>query len=356
MALRRLHTDELETLCVEDLGFDSEVVSLVSTEPIAAALRRAAAFLCPTSGSALRQAVLQPFRGLCVDQELPDLVDASLELLVAHGDLLELEDRPEGDGNGRILLYAAPPSFVRRASGTLMLLGMAPDLQSSLPHEIQERVEDCGHVRLLPDPDGDLGGYLVEMGFIELAMEVWMKAPPDEAPSVHFDRMNGELNRCAPAERSEELVLLDPESSSRFYPGRWVSVGKRTGRFVARRPQTFGAHLWCYVKMQNGTAEHLLDLTPDGTVRGCDRAWQLQAAIDHVRGEPQVFRVRDGPRGSSMMDFFSPAPMWAQRRWGAIGRPAQHPKGCLFSYRIAGQEIEEEVRFAEDRLSLARID
>jgi hypothetical protein len=83
--------------------------------------------------------------------------------------------------------------------------------------------------------------------------------------------------------------------------------------------------------------------------RGCDAAWYLQMAIDASRGEPQRFRIRDGAGGQVVLDFFSPVPMWAQRRWDATGEPVA-PSGSLVSYRFRKTEVAEEIGFLSSAL------
>ena len=119
---------------------------------------------------------------------------------------------------------------------------------------------------------------------------------------------------------------MDPESPVRYYPGRWTSARLQTGLFVARRSQAYGSDLWCYVQMRDGIPERLVDL-PLGDSRwdGWDEAWHLQMAIDARRGKAQQFRVVSGLEGTSDMHFFSPVPIWAQRRWDAIGEQVSVP-------------------------------
>jgi hypothetical protein len=74
-------------------------------------------------------------------------------------------------------------------------------------------------------------------------------------------------------------------------------------------------------------------------------------AIDARRGVPQRFRVRSGPHGGSLLEFFSPVPAWARRRWDAIGELVPST-GCLFAYYVPKEELEEERRFIRDVLWL----
>ena len=84
--------------------------------------------------------------------------------------------------------------------------------------------------------------------------------------------------------------------------------------------------------------------------RGCDEAWRLQMALDALRRGPQRYAIRR-QGSSSVVQFFSPVPMWARRRWDAIGEPVSS-SGCLFAYRISEAELEEEVHFMRNVLWL----
>jgi hypothetical protein len=47
--------------------------------------------------------------------------------------------------------------------------------------------------------------------------------------------------------------ILDTSRSPTFYSGRWCEPGtKHTGLFVARRPQLYGAALWCVAEVEQG--------------------------------------------------------------------------------------------------------
>ena len=108
--------------------------------------------------------------------------------------------------------------------------------------------------------------------------------------------------------------------------------------------------------MRDGNPERLIDLPAGGSRwRGCDEAWYLQMAIDARRGEPQRFRMRAGPENTKVLEFFSPVPMWARRRWDAVGEPVS-ASGCLFAYRLAKAESAEEMRFAREALWLEEHD
>ncbi|TET39235.1 MAG: hypothetical protein E3J72_00910 [Planctomycetota bacterium] len=289
--------------------------------------------------------------------ELQRTVEDTLEALVGHGDLLELTDTSQEESSGcKALLYLAPPAFVRRQSGAVVILGILPDDVSLLPDEVVECVEYINHIRVLPPNAGTkFADQLGELGWIELSSSAWLKAPKAEAAAEYLGRMNRLLDAAPVGGDVPGLVLLDPGRSVRYYRGRWVESTTHTGRFVGRRAQAYGADLWCYVKVKDGNPIRFVDLPlKSNTWRGCDEAWRIQAAIDYEQGTPQIFRVRPGPNGTEVVDFFSPLPMWVRRKWNVVGVPILS-SGCLFSYRLRENEIDEEVRFLKEYAWLTEI-
>lgn len=347
--MKRLTAAELNARKVAELGLDPTALDLASVEALAGAFRRAAGFLCPCTATTLLRNVVRPLRGL-VDNldEVKQLAEETLEALIAHGDIFEFSHiAEEQESTPRVTLYAAPPSFVARASGTILLLGIASDQLSALPDDLQKRVETENYVRqLVPIEGEDLRSELLELGLIELSNDVWLKSPPIESPSNHLARMNQALDAVPASRDVPGLVLLDSDKPVHYYRGRWVEPKTQSGRYVARRKQAYGADLWCYVQMHDGRPERLVDLPLQATRwRGCDEAWRLQMAIDAVRGAPQQFRVQSTAGKSSVIQLFSPIPMWARRRWDAVGEPVPST-GCLFAYRISDRELPEELEFA----------
>lgn len=353
--MRRLTAMEVHARKVAELGLDPTALDLMSIEAIAAALRRAASLLCPCAPATLIRAVVQPLRCLAEDLEaVKSLVEETLEAMVAHGDALECRDTPEDPNRKtRALLYTAPPSFVLRSSGAAILLGVASDQLSALPDDLEARIEYINYVRRLsPNPGEDLRADLTQLGLIELSYASWLKVPPAETPAGHLSRLDRLLDLVQPSYDIPGLLLLDPERSIGYYRGRWVQLRSQSGRFVGRRGQAYGSDLWCYVQLRDGNPERLIDLPLSGSRwRGCDEAWRLQMAIDAQRGDPQRFRVRPGPARTHILELFSPVPMWARRRWDAVGEPVLS-SGCLFAYQLAEAELGEEMRFARDVLWL----
>jgi len=356
--MKTLARSELHALAVANLGLDATSVDLGTTEALAGAIRRAAGFHCPCSAKTLLRAVLQPLIGLVDD--LPAIKEATsetLEAVVAYGDLLEQRAEIPGQ-EGKPLLYAAPPAFVMRRSGSAMLIGIAADQPSPLPQGLQDLIEYFNHVRRMPADagGGDRRSQLTGLGLIEISPEAWLKAPSPERYAQCLDRANTLLDAAPSTVDISGMMLLDPLQPVRYYRGRWVEHTKNSGRFIGRRPQAYGADLWCYIELEKGVPQKFLDLPlPRSPVRGCDEAWRIQAAIDAKRTEPQVFRVRRGSVGWVVLDLFSPVPMWAQRKWDAVGEPLPRSAGSLFSYRFRQTEVEEELKFARDILWLAEV-
>jgi hypothetical protein len=106
-----------------------------------------------------------------------------------------------------------------------------------------------------------------------------------------------------------------------------------------------------------GEVRQILDLPPrHSRWRGCDHAWHFQLAIDSLRGESQTYRRRDTADGARF-DFFSPLPLWAQRRLIIFGKSVPR-HNCLFSYVVAPREADAEERFLQERvwLNSAKVD
>jgi hypothetical protein len=351
--MRQLTPEEVHASKTRELGLDPDLLDLTSAEALAAALRRAAAELCPCAAASLRRAVVGPLRGLApADADIASEVERVLEAMVAYGDLLEHRDVHGELTAGPALLYTAPPSFVPRGSGGAILLGVAPDHGAVLPPELEARVDSRGHVRRLEAVVGEeLGDVLCELGLLELSHDDWLRAPAASGPEELVRGWDLRLDAAAPSLDVPGLVILEPHKPVRYYRGRWGEPRAQTGRFVGRRAQAYGADLWCYVELSQGRPQRLVDLPTTGSRwRGCDEAWHLQMAIDARAGAAQRFRLR--PAGdAAILELFSPAPGWARRRWDAIGEVVTS-RGSLFAYRLPATEAEEERRFLCEQLWL----
>ena len=147
IALRILSITQIQTEIMATLGLGGPSLLTNSREVLAAAIRRAASFLCPCSAKSLTNAVIQPLRHIVEeDDNLQAVVEDVLEELLAIGDLQEYRNVAF---NRTALLYLAPPSYVCLSSGTIVLLGVAPDNVSVLPEDLEQKIGYKGCLRYL---------------------------------------------------------------------------------------------------------------------------------------------------------------------------------------------------------------
>lgn len=355
MLLERIEPSDVLRECRRTLGLTEDSRDLIDAAFLAGLIRHCAGFLCPCSPATLRSAALESLQYLSNDEPLADRIDDAIEGLLIGGDLLELHQVAADDSDARgTWLFAAPPSFVVRPSGKVFLVGVVRDQDMYLPESLRARVQHEGYTRVIAPGDGEgLIAELSELGLQHLSQETWLKCPKKQLATRLLDSMKARLLSQADSGGIGDLQILDPTRSPTYYRGRWLKPKKQTGTFVARRPQEYGAPIWCFVELQNGAAVKLLDFPlPKRPWRGCDTAWYLQSAIDSCNGTPQ--RYRTGPaEGGVRLDFFSPLPLWAQRRLMTLGRPLER-EGSLFSYWIPGDELAEEERFLKEAIWLDR--
>lgn len=350
MAVERLSIRDVQTSIVQRIGLDSETLDLSSPEVLSELIRRAASFTCPTTPRSLLQSVQASLRALRDDEELPDELAALIQDLVGYGDLIEL---PVEDTEGRIpkrYLYLSPPSFVQRSGNTCFLVGIRPEGAPLLADVLMDRIEYESYVRRLTFEREETPNEICEANDLQpLRIEHWLSHPRPVAERELLAEYDERLSAAGPAGAIEELTILDFTTPPTYYRGRWRSKKRRdSGRFVARRPQAFGSHLWCYAEIETGVVVHLLDLpVQDRLARGSDEAWRLQAAIDSLRGNLQRVRV-DSTQTRTALHLRSPLPSWAQRRLDVVGiRLVRHP-GYLISYSVPSAEAHEEVTFLRD--------
>lgn len=352
--MRSLAVAEARTRTLEAFGLAPGIAALDSAEALSSGLRRAAGFLCPATRRTLVQAVSESLQGLLdmPSRELRERLYDLLEDLVSHGDLLELEDVTGFETHGSHV-FRAPPSFVARESSAVLVLGVAPDDLSPLSIDLQRRVIHNEHVRVIgpsEESEGEVRGELLDLGFIEMPLNSWLKAPRPVPSADYLRSIKKKLAGTPRCGDVEGLSLLDPERPVRYYRGRWADPrASHSGFFVGRRRQAFGADLWCFVEMEEGRPVRVLDLLRDRVGRACDRAWRLQAAIDHQKGSPQVCGFEEKADGRFLLSFFHPVPRWARRRWTALGRPVRQ-RGALFGYELPIEEWPEERKYLREVL------
>ncbi|WGW13228.1 hypothetical protein LWF01_05530 [Saxibacter everestensis] len=335
MSIQRVNRDEMALLTAGVLGLDESAVDLFSTEAICASLRRAASFLCPASPRQIVDSVLDVLMPLIPGLKRHE-VNETLDVLVSAGDLLEL--RPSG-GRAR-LLFLGPPSYVEKQQGHFLLVGIRPNAGPIVDEErLGRAVTYESHTRSVVLDPGEAREVLAAAGLHRLTREQWTKAPRHDKAATVVKEARERLAASQTPGQISGLTLIDAAAPVRYYKGRWREPALTDqGLFVGRRPQAYGAAVWCAVELGDGVPQAVLDLPVDSTVApGWDEARRLQAALDAERGSAQVFRVRPTgqPDGGYIFDFFGPLPSWAERYLDLTGLPVAKSQGSLFSYRVS---------------------
>lgn len=339
------------------LGISLDQTTYLSTELIACCLRYASGFLCPCSEQALVGGVLDTLTSLYNDDDLKIKIEDTLEAIISAGDIIEVKSKKQNGNNSQvILLYTAPPKYVRRESDSLIILGTTPDHVPILPDEILKKIIYINHIRLLPSGENDDHIRLLsESGYNELKKDLWLHMPSVIPADEYLNKINLRLDSMENSVEIPNLQILDSLKSATKYRERWIVPVDHTSRFIARRPQIYGSDLWCYVEIKDGHPVKFIDLPVlNNAWRGCDEAWRIQMAIDSVNKSPQRYRVRKSKDRKVILDLFSPVPMWVRRRWDALGTQAS-PQKCLFSFSFFSDEVNEEINFINKYLWLTEI-
>jgi hypothetical protein len=324
---------------------------------IASSLRRLAGFMCPCSPKTLIRAMAESHRGMSeADDNFEDRVEAVVESLIAIGDLLELSQVTTLDETVRSTwVFATPPSFVRRPSGSAFVLGLSSDEITPLPADLRARIRYRGAARSIdPMPPEDLASTLRELGLRELAIESWLRHPKPALPATVIAGLDTKLSAQGTCGEIADLRVLDHTRNVERYRDRWGPPTTQNGRFIVRRPQAYGADLWGYAELHGGKAVKLIDFpTPGARWRGCDMAWRAQMAIDALAGKAQAY-AREAADGAVRLDFFSPIPDWARRRLATIGEQIE-PNASLLAFVISESEADTEEQFLHEFLFLNRV-
>lgn len=351
MGLSRLTPDDAASLSVRTLGMDPELIGLSSPEGLAASLRRAASFMCPTNPRRLVDAVLAAVRPLSDEELTRDKVSDLLDLLIASGDLLEL--REEWEGRTLRLIYLGPTSYIERAPGTYMLLGIRPFGAWLLTPELVARVTREGHTRVIELDPATAAETLQAAGLQRLDRQRWVASPRVEPAAILVQRAAERLDVAGGGGDIEGLQILDPVAPVRYYRGRWREPAPDdSGDFVARRPQAYGADLWSAVRLQDGVAIKIFQFpVDDPVVPARDEAWRLQLAIDADRKHPQRYGIEPtSGGGSSVIKFFSPVPGFAERYLQLVGMPLAVTSGALFAFRVPDAAMPDLLELLSDLL------
>ena len=341
--------------CRSMLGVETGSIA-IDDALLIALLRHCGGMLCPCSRAVLRASLMESLALLHTDSTvLAVRINHLIDDMIVVGDFLELSDVATEDSDAKgTWVFAAPPSFVMRKSGSAFVTGIVPDQGGMLSVALDARIEYDGVTRFMKPLEKEvLAETLTEQGLHQLIQANWLKSPRQQHAEQLVDKLRQRLARepiCGPINGVE---ILDPSLKVTIYRDRWIKPSDQTGTFVARRPQEFGAPLWCFMELGQGIVRRMIDL-PLGNYRwrGCDAAWHLQMAVDHGLGNPQMYR-RSRTEGVIRLDFFSPLPAWARRRLMVLGRECI-PERSLLAYELPSEEAEEEVAYLTQNLWLVR--
>jgi hypothetical protein len=342
---------ECEALALSTLGLTETGVDLFSVEGIAASLRRAASFLCPCGPRQIVDAVLEVLRPVRPDPELPrEDVGVVFDLLIAAGDLVELR---QGETRTSRLVYLGPPTYVEKEPGRYLIAGIRPFGASLVPGDLGEVTYE-GHVRSLELDPATAANVLGTIGLHRVEHDKWVGRPAKLTADELIEQVRIRLGTALAAGDAAQFEIIDPAKRVNYYKGRWRPLSPTdSGDFVARRPQAYGADLWCALRVSDGAPQRVFDFPIDNPlVPGRDEAWRCQAAIDAVRGTPQLYRMRsiDGPGSDVIVDFFSPLPGWAERRLQLVAVATNRSTGALFSFRASATANADIRRYLDEML------
>jgi hypothetical protein len=326
-----------------------------SDELLAQAARRAIAFMAPCAVHELVQAVTKSFMALVANPEaFSQTVARVVGDLIVFGDILEMHEPAEDNWGGArsLIIRPAPPSYVRRSDGSFVILGVAGEEITPLTDELNTSLTGWGVLRILSGSSGtNLEVLLSELGLLKLPERMWLRVPPIESAETHVSAWKEILSAEPVSSPIDGLQILDTGKSPTFYKGRWVTPERtHSGMYVSRRPQKYGAPLWCLTELADGAVRRFKDLTTKGDrQRPLDIAWRIQAGLDALTGEPQLVDSSLSDATVTRLRFFSPLPSWCERRLSVAGRKTA-AEGCLFSFDVPISSRVEELKFLGDTL------
>lgn len=350
LELKSLTRDTLLGAVASQLGLADVDVSSgeLSSALIAAVLRRIAVTTCPCPRETFVGSAVDAFTGLGEAEAIKVRVREVLDSLVVIGDLLELGGSTALPGVvAEDWLYCAPPAFVDRG-GAVLLLGIEPEDQAALPPSLRNRVVRRRELRYLQSNGEDgITEQLRAAGYVEISKVAWTRPPQNQTADAFFEGVVRRLRESGGQGALEGLQVYGSADEEKHFASRLISPAGRSGYHVGRRPQAFGSPIWIFVELDQGRPVQFLDLPwRGGKYRGCDHGWRIQSALDARRDRPQTYRVVPLEENLDRYEFFSPVPLWIERRIRIEGERVR-AKDALFAYaldRHSGHGIDELVQ------------
>lgn len=321
---------------------------------IAQSLRRTVYIAAPCGAQTTRSLALAALAPLCDNPDtLNEQIDDALQDIIAMGDVLEM--RSGSVGCSDTVLRPAPPAFVARPDGLFLILGISGDeLTPALRMPV---LHHASGLRSTRSTDAEqCRSLLLDLGLTELSERVWLHTPATASAAEHAAQWKARLPAELRPEKIENFEVLHGALPASFYKRRWSLLNtKHSGIFIARRPQRYGAKLWCLADVKDGLVQRFVDIhAKDSRTRDCDEAWRLQAAMDAEAGTPQQLGI--AVRGTNAtLSFSMPLPTWAARRLHFIGEQVSAPR-ALIAFETPAANIDHEANWLKEKLWLARKD
>ena len=327
----------------------------LNDETLGTLIRRIAGITCPISRTHLKHHMVLSLLRLAGDKpSLEKRVDAAIEALLVCGDIIQLSSRDTyepDDGEG--FIYTAPPSFLQRDSGRILIIGVGFDDATFLPDSHLNRISFKNFSRFIdPVSDEDLPKILLELGLRQINRQTWVTAPIAETSGKHLQCFKDILVRDGGSADIPELCIYSPDNSCTTYHQGWMPLGKQTGLYIARRPQAYGSAIWCFIEVVQGKVNGIVDFPIKGSrLRGCDTAWRLQHAIDANINQALNYYLEKF-EDKIQLNFKIPIPLWAQQRLVLMGQLVPPSRGNVLAFQIPASESATEEKFLQEHLWL----
>jgi len=350
--VKEINREQVIQLMRDTLELPPSNNEVIDDTLLASSIRRASSFLCPCSQATIVSHLVQSLRNLVDSSELLESrIEDAINRLIVGGDLLELSDVSTSDVNAKgTWVFPGTPSFILRPNGNVFICGVVGDENLAIP-SFSSRIIYRGFKRIVrPESEEKIDEVLKGLGLVSISEKAWLKLPKKVAAEKYLSEMISRFPDDI-IEKIEEVDIINYSHPWNYYRKRWSKPKDETGLFVGRRPYLFGAPTWCFVELVCGEVKRLIDvpLSINGIQqRGCDTAWHLLTALDHHNKNHHFYRVRESGE-EKILDFFSPIPLWAERRLMAIG-DSTTPLNSLFSYIIPKEEFLTEESFLKEYL------
>lgn len=281
------------------------------------------------------------------DIDVDVMIKGALEDLIVGGDVLEL---PVLIGEQRedscLRLLGAPPSFVV-CGQRVRIVGIAPDDARFLPEELHRNIQSRGGDRFIEAEDtAELIQLLTGLGLRRIDLARWLGKERDVPAEAFVKNVTERMTRLGRVSNLADASWLWPsDERHRSYRSRWRPEPVLVGPAIVRAPQRYGNPRWYLAETRNDELR-LLDLPFEGEVsmRGCDFAWTIQLALDHIQGFPSRYNVQVQDARWTRIRVEFPLPLGIRRRLLHLGgHRSGEEQGFYFYIPTADLESAEAI-------------